>query len=285
MSFDESAINAIRDLTYAQEMSNLLSDNRNAASLQVVLPSGYSLADLEKYETRPKRFRGEFKTHLIDEFVAYVNSNGNDNTGIFVDAERSKATAIIDMGKRKAPEWGDHKATIGLKKTPAFEKLLANQENEFDQLAFIDFIEDWLEYVVFLEDASGQDKPMQLTIAITSIRKLTISSTSDKTSEAGDFKASHSQFDSIELKASGNKPPKGFDFHCTPYDGLIERHFNCRLRAITNGKEVKLKYRIIALDSIMDNIGLEFKQALQDDTKVEGAQFYCGEMNYQTGIK
>jgi len=276
---DKTAIEAIQALAHAQFINTELGRNENAQSIQQALPNGYTVIDTEQYEKCPNRFRGQFTTHLISDFVDYINTNGSANTGIFVNTDKSTATAIINMGSSSAPEWGDHKASLTLKKTPEFAKLLANINIKLDQLAFIDLIEDYPECFSFI-DGTDDTKMMALPTAIAAIRKLTVSQASETTIEASDFAANLSSTDKIEFKAQGNIPPKGFFFICHPYEGLSEVRFECRLRAISDGKEVKLKYRILALDRIIDDIGVGFKEYLKANIAATN-QFYCGEMAYQ----
>ena len=257
---DKTAIEAIQTLAHAQLINTELGRNENAQSIQMALPNGYTVIDTEQYEKCPNRFRGQFTTHLISDFVDYTNSNGSANTGIFVNTDKSTATAVINMGSSSAPEWGDHKASLTLKKTPEFAKLLANIDTKLDQLAFIDLVEDYPECFSFI-DGTDDTKMMALPTAIAAIRKLTVT-------------------DKIEFKAQGNTPPKGFFFICHPYEGLSEVRFEGRLRAISDGKEVKLKYRILALDRIIDDIGVEFKEHLKANI-IATDRFYCGDMAYQ----
>jgi len=276
---DKTAIEAIQTLAHAQLINTELGRNENAQSIQMALPNGYTVIDTEQYEKCPNRFRGQFTTHLISDFVDYTNSNGSANTGIFVNTDKSTATAVINMGSSSAPEWGDHKASLTLKKTPEFAKLLANIDTKLDQLAFIDLVEDYPECFSFI-DGTDDTKMMALPTAIAAIRKLTVSQASETTIEASDFAANLSSTDKIEFKAQGNTPPKGFFFICHPYEGLSEVRFEGRLRAISDGKEVKLKYRILALDRIIDDIGVEFKEHLKANI-IATDRFYCGDMAYQ----
>lgn len=274
---DKTAIEAIQALAHAEQINKIIADTD---LFTLALPNGYHMEDMEKFCNQPYRFRGHYITHLIDEFTAYLNANGSQSTGIFVDSRKSTAHAVIDMGDCHVPQWGAHKASITLKHTPEFAALSANKDKDFDQLAFIDWVEDWPECFTFL-GGSEDDSIIPLPTAIAAIRKLTLKQASDKTMEAGDFNAAISQFDQIEVNANGAPLPKGFIFTCIPYEGLSEIRFECRLRAMTNDKKVKLKYRIMAYDRILDDIAVEFKDTLKAKITAPGASFYCGEMAYQ----
>ena len=274
---DKTAIDAIQALANAEQINKIIAETD---LFTLALPNGYHMEDMEKFGNQPYRFRGHYITHLIDEFTAYLNANATENTGIFVDSAKSTAHAIIDMGNNDNPFWGAHKASITLKPTPEFAALSANKDKAFDQLAFTDWVEDWPESFAFL-DGSEDGSFMSLPTTIAAIRKLTLKQASDKTLEAGDFNAAISEFDQMEVNANGAPLPKGFIFTCTPYEGLSEIRFECRLRAMTEGKTVQLKYRILAYDHILDDIAVEFKDTLKAKINAPGASFYCGEMAYQ----
>lgn len=273
---DSTAINAIRDLAYAHRTQEVL-DNTQAKSFQVIVPKDYAVVDLEKFDDNPNRFRGTFKTHLISEFVSYVNEHGNGATSVFVDAEKSTAMAIIDLSGATLG-WGDHRANIELKKTPEYKALVELMLSGLTQDGFIDFVEDFAPNISFFSD----DTTVITSAAITAIRKLTVSTQSDTTSEAGDFKASLSKTDQIEVSSKAGMMPTGFYFTCVPYEGMEPVQFDCRLRAVTEGKAVALKYRVIGIDRVMNQIGLDFLARLNDGINHDSAAgFYCGIMEYQ----
>lgn len=273
---DKTAIEAIQALAHAEQINKTIAETD---LFTVALPNGYHLKDMEKFGNQPNRFRGHFTTHLIDEFADYLNANATENTGIFVDSKKSTAHAIIDMGHGGNPKWGAHKASLTLKPTPEFTALTANKDIALSQLTIIDLVEDWPECFTF-QDGSKDGEVMGLSAAIAAIRKLTLKQASDTTTEVGDFNAAISEFDKIEVNANGAPLPKGFLYTCTPYEGLLQVRFECRLRAMYNDKTVQLKYRILAYDRILDDIAVEFKDTLKAKIKTL-ASFYCGEMAYQ----
>lgn len=273
---DSTAINAIRDLAHAQKTQEILGETKTSSS-QVIVPKDYAVVDLEKFDDNPNRFRGTFKTHLISEFVSYVNKNGNSSTGIFVDSEKSTAMAIIDLDGSTLG-WGDHRAKIELKKTPEYEAIGNLMLTRLSQDDFIDFVDDFAPNIRFFND----DTTVITSAAITAIRKLTVNTQSDTTSEVGNFKGSLSSFDQIEVSAKVGVMPTFFYFTCIPYEGMEPVQFDCRLRAVTENKAVALEYRVIGIDRVMNQIGLDFLAQLKEGvSKDSAAGFYCGTMEYQ----
>jgi uncharacterized protein YfdQ (DUF2303 family) len=275
---DSSAIDAIRDLTAAERANNVISDHPAVSIPLAIVPDSHKLLDLEKYTEQPARFRGLFGTLLIQEFISYINENGSSSTGIFVNPEEAQAQAIINMGYIDLPQWGDHKAALNLKKSPEFGALLSYRNSKMNQQEFIDFAEDWSENIQFIDE---QHINIDFKTAINAIRRLTVSATQNSESNVGNFSASQSSLDAIEVKAAGTTPPYAFIFRFTPYDSFTQRTLVCQIRALTDCKAVNLKYRITGLDQHIDSIGQEFKALLNASITVDGIVFYTGTMQYQ----
>lgn len=273
---DQSAIHAIRSMATA-EQANALLHGIHELSPVVIVPENYKIADLEKYAQLPERFRGQFTTRYLEEFVSYINEKGTTRTGIFIDPENDYAKAILNMGSETNPEWGDHLASLNLTKTPEFLKLIINDGKTLSQQDLIDFAEDWQSNIEFISD---QEENLDFRSSINAIRRLTVSATQSNESIQGNFNASQSSLDAIEVKAAGAILPFGFIFTCTPYESFNEINCLCQLRALTDGKTVNLKYRIMVMDRLIYKIGVEFKELLKKSITID-AGFYTGTMDYQ----
>jgi len=272
---DQSAIQAIQELAVSQQSNFILHSDKISPS--VIIPNNHKLTNIEYLLEAPKRFRAEFNTILIDEFVAYINKNGTERTGIFINPKDMSAEAIINMGSDEKPEWGDHKAKLALTKMPEFSEFIKNNGRTLSQQDFIDFAEDWKDHIEFIDVS---EETLDFRSSINAIRRLTVSATQSNESITGNFNASQSSLDAIEIKAAGSVLPYGFIFTCTPYESFLQTILLCQIRALTDGKTVNLKYRIMMLDSHINNIGIEFKELLEQSINYE-AGFYTGTMDYQ----
>lgn len=273
---DKTGVYAIRDMATNEQANYQLNTFDNLVPA-VIIPDGHKLTNLEKLAAAPTRFRGEFRTRYIEEFINYVNENGTLNTGIFIDPENDYAKAILNMGHEDIPQWGDHLATLNLTKTPEFLKLIINAGKILSQQELIDFAEDWQPNIEFI---GNEEETLGFKESINAIRRLTVSATQSNESITGNFNASQSSLDAIEVKAAGAVLPYGFIFTCIPYESFNEAVCLCQLRALTDGKTVNLKYRIMVLDSLINKIGIEFKELLKKSITI-GAGFYNGTMDYQ----
>lgn len=271
MEINETVVAQIRDLAHVQAVNEILAKH---GALAVAVPKDFTLAGLERFAAAPERFRGVFSTRLLEEFVAYVNAAGTEASGVFVDADNGTAQAVLDLGDAAAPLWREHGANLDLKRTPEYDALLRFEGRDFDQLAFVDFVEDYPDCFRFVEAFdSGETLPVPTVLA--AVRRLTVNSQGQATTEVGDFSAQHSSTDLIEIKAQGAPLPGGFEFTCRPYDGFKTAVFRCRLRALMGGKAPLLKYRILGLNQAKEAIALEFVGWLRGGIQ-SVSRFYCG---------
>jgi len=275
---DKSAIEAIAQLSAAKTTQEKLEAESIASvwpSSAVLVPDDYALLSTEKFQSAPNFFTGTFATHIISDFVSYVNKNGSDQTGVFVDTKSMMAQAIIDLGQPESPKWGRHRAELTLKQSSEFCSAWTNQHKSFTQQQFIDFFEDWAECISFIDDKNNL---IDIGSALAAIRKLTVKQHNEKTSQVGDYKQVLSEFDQLEVAAGEQSPPAGFCFSCIPYDELEMVKLVCRLRATIKDNNVFLSYRVIGLDRVLDDLGQELLQLLAKDIEVAD-DFYCGEFS------
>jgi len=272
---DKSAIQEITKLALAADQ---LLHNHNA----IIIPDGYKLQSLESLEDKPTHFKGTFLTNVISEFESYVNLHSNDNSFVYVDQETMTAIAIIDQGSQSKPQWGKHRAEIKLLKTTAYSSLLKYANAALYQEEFIDFAEDWQENIKFYFDdmVEGQAVIGTPTFqkSIKTLRRLKVSANASKEQSVGNFSASQSALESIEITASNDQLPSGFMFNVIPYEGFDQVSFNCQLRAINDDKAVKLKYRIGQFESTNEHIANLFRNKIIEGVKTP---IFIGEMNYQ----
>jgi uncharacterized protein YfdQ (DUF2303 family) len=249
---DSTAIQRLVDL--GAERSQVMNTDIPA----IIKDKQSDVQSLEHLLARPKHHKAFFSTALIDEFVAYASRNAADNkhSSAYIDTESMTAQTIFDHGDALEPQWGHHRAQLRLKQLPEYKALLQNNNRDLSQQDFVDFLSDW-KSSVFFEDESF------LTV-LNRIRKLTVTNLSKAESEIGNFNATASALESVEVSAGSTKPPEEFMFNCTPYEQFGQRVFLCEIRAKVDGSNIKLRYRIQQLDAITDDIAREFKTKLSE---------------------
>jgi len=265
--------------------SDLLHDNNIVA-----IPNDYKLSSLEAFKESPNLYKASFKTSILSEFEAYVHANAIDNTCVFIDHLKMEALCIIDMGTHSEPQWGKHRASIQLIPTTAYSALLKFALNTFAQQDFIDFCEDYKENIAFFYETPETADKTYFSEHIKTLRKLKSSTLSSNEQNSGNFSASRSALESIEIQADNHTPPDGFLFTATPYDGFPSITIACSLRAILDNndkKDIKLTSRIMQLDSVKESIGVYLRTKLSasfqsnGDAEILDIAVFIGEIHYQ----
>lgn len=271
---DNTAVDAIASLATTQALNPILA-NANA----VILPDKHAIKSLELLQQKPDRFRGTYKTNLIGEYLCYLEEFSTAYTSIFIDQNEMTANTILDMSNDGISLWGEHKALVTLKKTPAYTALLRFCNGNLEQQAFIDFAEDWQEHIQFYFGDPQYIEKVPFAEHIKTLRKLTVKSTSTTDQTTNNFSVSRSAMEAIDVSANGSKPPTGFLFTTMPYEGFDQVPFNCQLRAISTDKDVKLKYRIGKLETLQETIAQEFRDKIKQSA--QALRIFIGNMAYQ----
>jgi len=277
---DSTAIEAIADLSAAQQAQIKINAHLDIGA--IIIPDGYKLQSLEPLKPEPGHFRGQFDTTVLSQFIGYIDQNGTAHTGVFINQDTMSAKAIIDMGNPRSPEWGKHLARVTLKRTPAYAELMDNKDKRLSQQEIIDFAEDHPDNIVFYYGDQGSAEPADLKQTIKTLRKLKTAATATTEHETNNFSANRSAMESIEITAGASQPPTGFTFHAIPHDGFEPVTFDCQLRAITDGKEVSLKYRIAQLAQHQEQIAEQFRDKITTGIHVDDIQILIGDMAYQS---
>lgn len=275
---DNTAIKAITDLALSQAANDAISGKGIDA---VVISKDQQLQSLEHLNAVPDLFRGKFSTSVLDEFNAYINKHGYPDTAVFIDQDNMTAHSIIDMGDHADPQWGKHRAGIGLINTPAYNALLVSSDRTLQQQDFIDFAEDWQDNILFYFGDEAVTGPAAFKKIIQTLRRLKVSANASTEQTVGNFSATRSAMESIEIKAGQDELPTGFIFTATPHDGFEKVAFDCQLRAVNDDKNVKLKYRIGQLDLHKEQIANAFRDKIKAGITKEGVSIFIGNMSYQ----
>lgn len=274
---DKTAIQEIAKLAIAAESNALLGHEA------IVIPEGFKLQSLELFKAIPNHFRAKYTTNVLDEFIEYLSFFANETTAVFINPETLAAKAIIDMGDKSKPLWGRHLANIQLLKKPAYSALLKSANMLLLQQEFIDFIEDWRGNINFYAD-NEERASLSFSAVLKTLRHLKISANSNSEQNIGNFSASRSALESIEIKAGGDLLPDGFLFEVIPYEGFAPVILSCQLRAVSDDKNVKLKFRIEQLDIIQNILAVQFQEKLINETKNKetAIRIFIGTMEYQS---
>lgn len=247
---------AIEQIQLSQAVAETqLAINAKLAHPLLAAHKDFQLNDLERYMPNKARFTGLLRTKSIGDFAAYSLANKEDGTQCFIDKDNANATVIFNLGNATLAGHADFKATLELEKTAEYQALLKCNDQHLDQKTLAEFMEDWADFITAL-DSEGE--VINLTKAISAVRRLTIEANAKAEHEVQDFRSSRSALENIEAKTD-NGLPSQLLFQCVPYSELPEFSFYARLSVIT-GEKPKLSFRIKRLEKVQDDIMESFKE-------------------------
>lgn len=99
----------------------------------------------------PVRKTGQVTLTEAVSFAAYVNDHKVEaHTEVWADRDHGRLVAVLNGHARRDPAagWGDHRATLELRFTPAWKAWTAINGRQLPQAEFADFLEDNLPDVV-----------------------------------------------------------------------------------------------------------------------------------------
>lgn len=259
---DSSTIDRIGQLAIEANGSNCL-EHVNA----IVLHDDQKVHSLEKFSPGRTRYRGAFATTSLPAFVQHVEHTRETLLGDapqlqgFVDTEAMTATVYFNLGDATKPGHGDHRATLNLKPTAAYAALRIAAGRAHDQRSLHDFLEDWRENIVPIYGTTPDESKMASALA--AIRDITIETARTVQSEVRDMGGTASAMERVDA-ASRLTLPSGFDFRCTPYEGLTARTFRLRLGVNTGNDKISLVLRIQQAEQAAEAIANEVQALLAD---------------------
>jgi uncharacterized protein YfdQ (DUF2303 family) len=274
MSMDSSAIQKIIDL--GQERNRI----EVGAIPAAIISQNSKVESLEHLLENPIHHKVKFITSVFDDFVGYCKENCNvdQHSTIYIDQKAMCARAIFDHGYAADPQWGHHNANLILDKTPEFAALLANNNQLLSQQDFVDFLIDWEKFVKLTAEENAE---LPFQDAINRIRKLTVTSLSKAESEVGNFSANKSALESVEVSAGSTKPPAALLWSGVPYEGFSSRPFTAEIRAVVKGDSISLRYRIIQLESSINDIANEFRDHIKQALAEDSINIYLGTIQHR----
>jgi len=138
--------------TLAADPSPLDPANRFYTAL---VPHGARLdvVDLEKhleaFRDRPRRKTGTVQVHDAPAFIAYMTKHALGESEVWADIANQQLVAIINANQTSdlaegAAGWGDHRAQLALRKTPAWTAWAKYDKQFLSQTTFAEHVEERL---------------------------------------------------------------------------------------------------------------------------------------------
>jgi uncharacterized protein YfdQ (DUF2303 family) len=279
MEENHKAIEAIQALvTASQEVHG------DIAGRAMVLPGNTTLKDFEPLLPGRFRYRAQFTTSAMDDFVDYLETRVDEGEDFgsaliaMIDSDRLSARVRFNLGNSMNPGHGDDTADLATRKLEAYRQLESIDGNHMSQRDMAEWLEDWADYIVPI---SSTDEAYTVSQAIAVIRAITLEEARSAETKVEDFGESRSTLASVNAKSSTGRPlPWGFEFNCQPSTDLNMRPFQLRLRMLTSRDEpvFVLRWGMRARDEEL--ISEEFKELLISKIidRVASVRLFTGSM-------
>lgn len=264
MSLSQEALEHIQKNAVALEVQGILEDG------VVIVPQGYILQSTEQFLPEPKSFRGNYSTNNLPDFIEYLVGNKTNATAIFIGDD--KVVGVIDCGDAESPQWGKHTATLSLKKTPEYAAMLEAIRRKHNQKDFIDFVQDHGHVIMFADD---EDVEISFVEGLRGLRKLSVSSLTNKSQQLTDFSTSMSLDSATTVKNGSEKSVAAALLKTSGYNDLDEKIIKCPLRYSVEGQDIVIGIRIMQAaqfeQQLANEIAEKIKEGLPDVRCYKGA--------------
>lgn len=252
---DESAVKA---LTKAEAVTATATAIQSAITIGrsfAAVPNDFEVKDFEGFQPTRRRARGSMTTSVLADFAAYVANSAEAGASVFIDKDRMKATAVLNLGTPERPGHADNLAIVALEKSAAFAAVLAIANGQpRKQTDVAEFLEDWAPFVTCRGDdviGTGQ--------AAAAVRNITIESAKKVTSSEQQLGTSKSAFESVQASSADNLPTV-IEFLCEPpYFGLSARTLTLRLSILATDKPMVV-LRVVKLEEHQEGMAGEFAE-------------------------
>ena len=216
-------------------------------------------AEREHLLDRPRRKTGKVLVRDAASFLTYYDKHHTMDTEVWANIENQTITAVINAhGKAYNSETGDttaigdaghgdHRATLQLRLTPAWQAWVAKNKLMLKQVDFAEHIEDRL------TDIKAPTGAEMLELAQSFQAKRAVTFESSKALSTGQVELEYRE--TIDAKA-GQKGrlsiPQTFDLAIAPFEGSPAYKVTARLRYRINGGDLQLGYTLDRPEDILD---------------------------------
>ena len=253
---DRDALQLIID-TIANSLGDDYRPGRPLPDTNVIaLPDNFRLHDLNKHQPRPLRQFGKFTTGNVNAFAQYCIANGDEETPIYVDADKWQATAVFNYGDHHMPGHCDDLGALQLCHTPEYATLLQAANGEFTQEEFTEWLED--NAACIMEYADNADVTVLHAQAIAAIRNIKVTSGRTSTHETEDMRRERGVLERIEV-ANADAFPSRIYYECFPAIDLPARRFRIRVRVGTSHDKPRIFTRVVSLQKEQAEIAIDFR--------------------------
>ena len=234
----------------------------------VIVPEGYKLESLERFQSLPCRKRGKVAFHQAASFGQYVADHDQMSTALFCNRATATFIAILDyhhVGDSETPGWREHTATFRMKPTDEWQVWDQHNNYRFTQVGFGEFLEQHLPDISFPDGASL----LEIALQLEEKRAVTFRSAIRLGDGMRQFK-----YEEEKVGAGSLKVPETFELSLSPYEGTDKRRIDARLRYRIKDGELSFYYQLIRPRDAQLEAVYEAQEVIE---KVTAAHCYMGD--------
>lgn len=227
-----------------------------------VIPNGYRLQHLQRYESELIEPVGATDIDSIDSLVSYITSYRDDRTAIFAHRDTGRITAILDGLEGDAPGWCRHTAVFSLKLTPEWQAWNKIAGRELRQVELAEFLEE-------NHDCIHEPTPVDVIAAVNTLSgKRNITFESSRKLDNGDVAIVWKEETTTGgNETSSNKFPSELVLHLPVYVGaeaVTTFAVRALLRYRINEGKLSFELKLIRPDKAIDQAFGKIVEALTD---------------------
>lgn len=200
----------------------------------------------EQYRDAPTRKTGTYTFRDAASFLAYWGKHSDEDSEIYADVEQLRITAVLDAHTPDGPRFGQHRAHLSLRHTPAWEQWIRQSGRLMDQEPFANFLEDHLPELVTPDAATM----LEVAQSIQAATKGEFQSGTRLTS--GERKFVYTETIAAKAGQKGELTiPEVFVIGVRPFEGADAWTLNARFRYRLNGGGLQLGYKLERADDVL----------------------------------
>lgn len=239
-----------------------------------VVPEGYEIASLERFQDTPWRTRATRSLKRINGLIGYINDFGDAFSVVYADEDRGTITAVLDHSAPEEPRWGEHQAVLRVPHSKEWKAWTTADGHKMPQAAFAEFIEDNLEDIYVPEGTSSPDGSTMLELAQTLNAKRSVDFTSSTKLSDGSGQISFKE----EAKDSAGKNgqieiPESFHVAIPVYEGGYLYQVKAKLRYRVNDGDLRIWFDLHRPEKVVETAFGEMVGRISEET---GATVYEG---------
>lgn len=203
-----------------------------------IVPEGYKLESLERFQSTPYRKRGRVEFHQTASFGQYVADHDDKRTALFCDRSTATFGAVLDYHAIMdgTPGWQEHRAIFQMIPTEEWATWARYDGKQLSQVQFGEFLEQHLPDIIHPDAAS------LLEVALTLEEKRAVTFRSAVRLDNG---MRQLKYEEEKVGAGELTVPDNFILSLAPYEGSEKRKVLARLRYRIKDGELSFYYQLI----------------------------------------